>query len=325
MHDLLVERGQFGFVEPGGRPAEMSEVETVDQRRQTGEGLDRLRGAEPRQQRSDRHRLQPDLAKMRDAQRPQPLRQLALAAGQQRFMREGGQRGAQRDEHLDLGCRVRDMILAAQHMRDAHIHIVNDRWQHVEPAAVGAANHRVRQQFGIETLLAADEVGPGDRLVMIQLEPPMGRAPFGLIGGDLVRCQRQRGAIIDRRQAATQQDLAPQLQFLLRFIGGIDMAGGLQRLELLLIQGEAIRLLFLRVPAQAKPLQVGADRRRIIGARPFQIGVVQPQQEAAATLARPQPVVQRGADIADVEMAGRRRGEARDDGHMCNPFVLRSH
>ena len=127
------------------------------------------------------------------------------------------------------------MILAAQHMRDTHVYIVDDRRQHVEPAAVGAANHRVRQQFGIETLLAADEVGPGDRLVMIQLEPPMGRAPFGLIGGDLVRGQRQRGAIIDRRQAAPQQDLAPQLQFLLRFIGGIDMAGGLQRLELLLI------------------------------------------------------------------------------------------
>ena len=59
---------------------------------------------------------------------------------------------------------------------------------------------------------------------MVQLETPVGRASFGFIGGDLIRRQRQRGAIIDRRQAAPQQDFAPKLQFLLRLIGGIDMA-----------------------------------------------------------------------------------------------------
>src|SRR3546814_1393276 len=62
---------------------------------------------------------------------------------------------------------------------------------------------------------------------------------------------------------------------------------------------------------------------RIFRAGAFEVGVVQPQQEPAAALARPQPVVERGTDIADMQVAGGRGGEAGDDGHIiCNPFAL---
>ena len=70
---------------------------------------------------------------MGDAERAEALGQLALAAGQQRFVREGRERRAERGEHLDLGRGVGDMILAAQHMGDAHVDIVDHRGEHVEP------------------------------------------------------------------------------------------------------------------------------------------------------------------------------------------------
>src|SRR3546814_6700603 len=45
------------------------------------------------------------------------------------------------------------------------------------------------------------------------------------------------------------------------------------------------------------------------------ICVVDPQQEPPAMLPRPQPIVERGANIADMQGAGRRGSEARGDGH----------
>ena len=299
----------------------MGEVETVDQGLHIGERLDGLRTAEAREQGGDAHGFEADVAEMSDAQRAEALGQLALAAGQQRFMGEGRELCAERGEHLDLGRGVGDMILATQHMGDAHGDIVDDRGEHVEPRTIGAADDRVGQQFRVEALVAADQVGPGDRLVMVQLEAPVRRATLGFIGGDLVRGQRQGGAVIDRRQAAPEQDLAAQVQFLARFIGGVDMAGCLERFEPRFIEGEAVGLFFLAVPMEAEPLQVGFDRIRIFGAGAFEVGIIKAQQELATGFARPQPIMERGADIADMEIAGGRRGEAGDDGHylILNP------
>jgi ribose-phosphate pyrophosphokinase len=47
----------------------------------------------------------------------------------------------------------------------------------------------------------------------------------------------------------------------------------------------------------------------------FLVGVVEAQDEAAAMLSHPQPIVERGADVADMEPAGRRGGETGDDLH----------
>src|SRR3546814_13713780 len=70
--------------------------------------------------------------------------------------------------------------------------------------------------------------------------------------------------------------------------------------------------------------------------RPLAVGVVDPQQETPAMPACPQPVVERGADVADMQIAGRRGGETGREGHsaaiMCfaatashtvrNPWVI---
>ena len=95
---------------------------------------------------------------------------------------------------------------------------------------------------------------------MVELEAPMGLAAFRLESGDLIRRQRERCVVIDRRQAAPKQDLAAEFQFLASLISGVNMARRLQPLKLFLVEGEAVRLLFLAVPVKSEPLEIGLDR-----------------------------------------------------------------
>ena len=111
-----------------------------------GERLDRQAGADPRQLRHQGSGLDPRLAHRLDAERAEPLRELALRADQQRLVGEGRRRRAQRREHLELKPGIGDMVLAAHDMGHAHVDIVDHARQHVEPAAVLAADHRIAEQ-----------------------------------------------------------------------------------------------------------------------------------------------------------------------------------
>src|SRR5687768_15235223 len=71
----------------------------------------------------------------------------------------------------------------------------------------------------------------------------------------------------------------------------------------------------LLVPGEAEPREVLPDALGIRLARPFLVGVVEPEDEAPLMLPRPQPIVDGSADVADVEPPGRRRGETGDDAH----------
>ena len=63
-------------------------------------------------------------------------------------------------------------------------------------------------------------------------------------------------------------------------------------------------------PEPAHPVEDRVDRR--LG-RARAVGILDPQQELAAVMAREQPVEQRGARAADMQKAGRRRREPGDD------------
>ena len=323
MHDLLVELRQLLLVKPRRRPAKAGKVEAGDQRRGIGNRLDRIAGPYPRQQGNNRLRLDMLLAETADAQRAQPLRQLALGSDQQRLVRECRRLGAQSLEHLNLHRGIGDMILAAHHMGDAHVDIVDRGGQHVEPAAILAPDHRIGQERRIKMLLAPDPVGPGDRLCVIQLEAPVRPATLFLESGPLGFAQVQRRPVIDRRLAAAELNLALQVQFLRGFIGRIDPARCLELFQLRFIAIEPRRLALLLVRCQPQPSQVGPDRLDIFLFRPLRIGIVEPQQKCPALLLREHPVVQRGADIADMKMARGRRGEAGLDGHtVLNALVI---
>ena len=89
----------------------------------------------------------------------------------------------------------------------------------------------------------------------------------------------------------------------------------MQPLQRLVIAGEALGLAMLLVRHEAKPAKILPNRAGEFLARSFPVGVVEPQDEAATMPTRPQPIVERGPDIADMEAAGGRGGEASDDGH----------
>ena len=93
-------------------------------------------------------------------------------------MAEGGRLCAQRFEQLDLRRGVRDVILAADHMGDAEIDVVDDARQRIEIGAVGAHQHRVGQRSGIDMLPPAHEIVP-HHVALLELETPMRLAPFG--------------------------------------------------------------------------------------------------------------------------------------------------
>ena len=319
MDDARVERLQLGEVETRRGAAEAAEIERVDQRRRIDERLDGQAGADPGQLGDQSLRLDPRLAQRLDAERAEPLRELALRADQQGLMRESGRRRAERLEHLQLEPGIGDMILAAHDMGHGHLDIVDRARQHVEPGAVGAADDGIAEQGGVEPLGPANEIVPGDRRVMIEPEAPMRTAPLRLQRAPLGRAQRQGGAIIDRGQAPPERDLALELQLLRRLPGRISAPRFGQPRQRRFIMVEARRLPLLTVRDEAKPGEIGANGLDVFLGRALLIGVVEPEQEAAPILPRPQPIVQRGADIADMEPSGRRWGEAGDDLHGGSP------
>ena len=98
---------------------------------------DRIRGADHRDVARHGHRLDALRAQARDGERPVALRQrLPVGADQQTVMAEGGRRGAERLEQLDLRRGVGDVVLAADDMGDAEIDVVDHARQRVEIGAV---------------------------------------------------------------------------------------------------------------------------------------------------------------------------------------------
>jgi hypothetical protein len=88
-----------------------------------------------------------------------------------------------------------------------------------------------------------------------------------------------------------------------------------QRREPRLVQREPRRLAFLAIGCHPQPVEIATDRFDEPLLAPCRIGVVDPQQEASALRPREHPVVQRRADVADVQPAGGRGGETGYDGH----------
>ena len=138
-----------------------------------------------------------------------------------------------------------------------------------------------------------------------------GRLEGSLLGG----AELQRLAPIDRRQPPRQQHLAAKLELLRRLVAGVEHTRRLQPLDRRGIGVEAGGLMHGDVGAHAQPMQILLDLVGIFLARARDIGVVEPQHEAAAVLQREQPVEQGGARIADMDVAGRRRRETYGDGH----------
>ena len=88
------------------------------------------------------------------------------------------------------------MILTADNIRDAKIDIVDDRWQHVEPSAIGAAHDGIGQGGCVEMAFTAHAVVPQDRRFGIEPEAPVRRDAGGGKARMIGVGERKGGAII---------------------------------------------------------------------------------------------------------------------------------
>ena len=121
--------------------------------------------------------------------------------------------------------------------------------------------------------------------------------------------------LVNWGQAAPEQDFAANVELFGGFEAGVNPSGGGKPVEFALVKREAVGLTDHPVGSEPKPGEVGVDRLFVRGGRTFGVGVVDPKQEVPAVASREQQVVERGADIADMEPARRRGGEAGGDRH----------
>ena len=132
----------------------------------------------------------------------------------------------------------------------------------------------------------------------------------------------ERGAIVDRRQAARPSQAALTFQFNLSLIGGIDVIRRLQLVESDAVFGEAIGLAVGHVMRQAQPAQIAVDRLLELFRRTRRVSVVNAQNELTACLLGEQVIQQRGAGVADMQQARGRRRETNFDRHRASRKAL---
>ena len=122
-----------------------------------------VRPAEAREEVDDRLGQVAQLLVLHHAHRAVPLGELLPVLAQHRgHVRVHRRLGAERADDVDLPRRVVDVIVAADHVRDPHVEVVDDDAEVVGRRAVGARDDEV-VELGVGDLDAAlDAVVPGD-------------------------------------------------------------------------------------------------------------------------------------------------------------------
>ncbi|BAF87777.1 glutamyl-tRNA synthetase [Azorhizobium caulinodans ORS 571] len=303
------EARQIGRIEPRRCAGDAGEVHLGGERIKAFHRRDRFGRAHEHRQRRHRERLLARLAQRLQGQMPEALGQ-ALAIRQRQEIVVGKARGraAQRLEQLDLDGGVGDMILAANHVGDAHVEIVHHGGERVEEAAVGTHKNRIGEARRVHLLRAAHAIDPAHQ-PLVQPEAPVGTASFRLQPRPVGRAECQRRPVIDRRQATGPLQAALEVELFLCLVRGIKPPHALQPLDRRLVEPQAVGLPDRVVRRNAQPHEILSDSLREFGAGADRIGIVEAQHESAASPPGQQRVQQGGARIAHMDEAGGRGSE----------------
>ncbi len=278
--------------------------------------------AQPQQVVAQRRRQEAHVAIGIDAQRAVALAELgAVGPVDQRDVGIDRLRPVHGTDDLELAEGVVQVIVAADHVRDVHVVVVDDDGQHVGRRAVGAQQDHVVELGVLDLDLALHGILDHGLAALRRLEANDRRHA----GRRVRRLAVAPAAVVAHRHAGLALRVAHLLEFLGRGVAVIGLAHGQHLLRHLGVPRRARELVGdLAVPRQAEPGQAvedGVDGRRR-GARA--VGVLDAQQVLAAVVAGEQPVEQGGARAADMQVAGRRGGEAGNDLHCrghCSGYV----
>ena len=319
-------------VEDGGRRVDALEREQADQlvaREQLALGVEMP--AHQGEEVDDRLGEVARVAQLLDARRPVALREpLPVGAEEQRQVRERRHRRVQPlvDEHLAR--RGAEQILAADDVRDAHVGVVDRVHEVVRGHAVGAHDHVVAELRVLEAHLAAHDVGDDALALVGRAQADHRRDSRSLPRGPLRVAESEAAARVDERAARLLGSVALGGELLGRAVAAVCealreellgdrmMTRAALALDVGLVRAADIRPL---VPLEPDPAQRALDLLDRLGMLARLVGVLDPQHEAPAVVARVEPREQRGAHAAHVQQAGRGRRKARADG-ACHGFGL---
>ena len=212
---------------------------------------------------------------------------------------------------IDLARRVVDVVIATHHIGDAHVDVVHDHGEVVGRVAVRAEDHQV-VEFAVGDLDATlDLVFPHHRSVLRILQPDHA---IGIFAPRLIALTV--GAVVTRFPAGSHRCFAHRIKFCPRLVGVVGLALGHELLGHFAItlqpMGLVDRAFVVIQPQPGHRIQDGVDRR--LGAA-LTVGVLDAQDEFAATAPGLQPAVQRGAGTADVQVTSGAGSKTGTTGH----------
>ncbi len=243
---------------------------------------------------------------------------LLVLAEDQRDVGVAGGGASQRPDHHHLLGGVGDVVLAAQHVGDAHVEVVHGRGQVVGRGPVRAHDDEVLDRAVLERHRAAHVVLDDGLPLDLDGETPGGAHPRGLERGDLGRVAVAAAA--HHGGAPVGAGGGPlRLELLVALVGRVDGPGRLQARDgggvhvpaLALAEGPL-------VPVQPQPGEAAQDLGLALGRRALAVGVLHAQHEGAAGVTGDEPVEQRRPGATHMEGAGRARREphASGTGHL---------
>ena len=217
---------------------------------------------------------------------------------------------AHRPVHRDLPRRGRQQVVTAHHVGDLHEHVVDRDRERVQRRTVGPGQHEVGHVRVVEGDLAADQVGERGGALR-HPEPDHRPAALCLVGGDLVGGERAAVAVVPARAAGLPRGLPPLLEFLRRAVAVIGVPAGQELGHPLGVDVQPLALLVgperaahtgPLVPVEPEPAQCVLRGGDVLRLHPGGVGVLDAQHEHPAGGPGERPVVQRGADVAHVQV-----------------------
>ena len=184
--------------------------------------------------------------------------------------------GAERLEDADVLEGVLDVVVAADDVGDALVDVVDDVGDVEDRRAVRTDDREILDVLRLLRHVALHDVVELDRALLGHLEHH-DRAGLAVARGLLARVGVAGG-----------DELVDDLEVALHVLGLVED-------------------LFIVVEAQ--PLHAVEEHRDGLRRGPLEVGVLDAQQELSARVAGEKPVVDGGADVADMDLARRRRGE----------------
>ena len=219
---------------------------------------------------------------------------------------------------------VVEVIVAADHMGDAHVVVVHHHRQHVGRRAICAQQDVVVDLFVSDRHAALNLILDRRFAVLGHLQAD-GKGRALLVGSRLAVAP---AAVIAHRLLVGALLCAHRLELFGRGVAFVGVPMGEKNVRDFGVPLGPLRLEHrLLVKGEAEPVEPFDDLVDRVLRGALRVGILDPQQRLAAVVAGVEPVEQRGARAAEMQVAGRRWGEACNDrtGFACHPGAVPFH